>query len=101
MNIFTTDHPLAAEPSPCLRRFGKRVLQVMLLVTLYLLLLGPLGALDRNSYLRLSEPVAFAIWVPSWWIWRVPVLREGYWWYLDWWYHEEAMPYSAPYPWAT
>ncbi len=91
MNVFTTDHPLIAEPSPALLRWQRRVLRGFVVVLagypLYLLLLGPFWALEgRGVFNFIPEPVRRVCYVPSTPIWIIPHLRGRYADYLDWWY---------------
>jgi hypothetical protein len=102
MNVFTTDHPLVSEPPAWTRRLCKTLFLGTLVFVLDLLLLGPLSALEGRGYSHgIPSPVLFIVWAPSAPVWRIPVLRETYWWYLDWWYHDDAVPYSSPYPWTS
>ena len=102
MNVFATDQPLMSRPRPWTRRFYKAAVAGALVLVLDLLLLGPLSALEGHGYLdRVPSPVLFVFWAPSAPVWRIPGLRESYWCYLDWWYHDPVVPYSAPYPWAS
>jgi hypothetical protein len=102
MNVFTTEHPLASVPPSALaRRVGKWGCFVTLFLVFDLVLIGPLGALEGCGYLRLPEPVVFAVGAPVRLLVRVPGVREVYWQYLDWWYHDPGEPYSEPYPWDS
>jgi len=61
MNVFTTDHPLTSDASPLFLRLQRRVVKGFFVVLasypLYLLLLGPLWALDGHGVLDFApEP---------------------------------------------
>jgi hypothetical protein len=97
MNPFTTDHPMMREPSAFSRRVQRWLLLAVISYVLYLLLLGPLVALDGNGFLKIvPESVGRAFILPAAPIARIPGLRQVFRDYLDWWYHDPNDPYSSP-----
>lgn len=97
MNPFSTDHPMMSEPPALDRRVQRRLLCLAAGYFVYVLLLGPLFALDGHGYLNLvPKPVSRAIVLPALPVARVPVLRQIFRDYLDWWYHDPNDPYSSP-----
>ncbi len=50
MNVFATDHPLASEPFRFSKRVRRWLLFSLLAYPVYLLLLGPLHALDGHGF---------------------------------------------------
>jgi hypothetical protein len=97
MNPFSTDHPMMTEPSALARRVQRRILVVAAGYFVYILLLGPLFALDGHGYLSfVPESIGTAVVLPATPVVRVPVLRRIFRDYLDWWYHDPNEPYSSP-----
>jgi hypothetical protein len=89
MNVFTTDHPMTSQPSREFPRLRKWFIRMVLSYPLYLLLLGPLYALDGRGFLGfLPESWRTASFLPV-----APVTlalgpRSFYFRYLDWWYED-------------
>ena len=54
MNVFATDHPLASEPFVFGKRARRCLLFLLVAYPVYLLLLGPLYALDGHGYLAFA-----------------------------------------------
>jgi len=97
MNPFSTDHPMMTEPSGLARRVQRRLLVVAAGYFVYILLLGPLFALDGHGYLSfVPESIGTAVVLPAAPVARVPGLRRIFRDYLDWWYHDPNDPYSSP-----
>ena len=87
MNIFTTDHPMMSEPVRMSRRARRWLLFSVLVYPTYLLLLGPIWAVDGRGYLGfIPEHVREVCYMPVRPIMAVPHLRGRYADYLDWWY---------------
>ena len=97
MNVFTTDHPMMSEPSVFARRVQRWLIFTVVGYLLYVLLLGPLGALGERSALDfVPESVGRVIFLPAVPITLVPGIATLYRDYLDWWYHDPNDPYSSP-----
>jgi hypothetical protein len=98
MNVFATDHPMWQEPSPAFLRLQKRLLRVFVIVLigypLYLLLLGPLYALNgHGAFNYLPKQMREAFMLPAAPVYAVPGLRGSYDDYLNWWYDDpNAVP---------
>jgi len=87
MNVFTTDHPLMSEPFRFSRRAKRWLFCSVLVYAAYLLLLGPVWAMDGRGRLNfIPEGVRQICYVPAYPICLVPHLRGRYADYLDWWY---------------
>ena len=91
MNVFTTDHPLASEPSPALLRYQRRLLRgclaVIIAYPIYLLLLGPYWALLGPGRLDfLPQTVRSVPLYPAMPGSLLPALWRPYEGYLNWWY---------------
>jgi hypothetical protein len=86
MNIFTTDHPMMSV-RPLLNRRQRRWLVLALVVyPAYLILLGPLCALDsRNCLNFVPESVRDAFCYPAAPVISLPGDDNFYLAYLDWW----------------
>ena len=97
MNPFTTDHPMNSEPSPAARRWEKRLWRGFLIVMIgyhgYLLLLGPLYALNgHGAFNFIPIPVREACMLPAAPVMMIPGLRSSYDYYLTWWYDDPNAP---------
>jgi len=96
MNPFVTDHPMMTEPSARSRRVQRRLFLALTGYFAYLLLLGPIFALDGNGFFKLPESAVSALGVLAAPVVRTPVLRAAFACYLDWWYHNPNDPCSGP-----
>ena len=66
MNVFTTDHALDSEPLGFSKRVRRFSLFSVLAYPVYLLLLGPLYALDSHGHLAFApEPVRLIFYLPA------------------------------------
>jgi hypothetical protein len=66
MNVFTTDHPLMSEPFRFSRRVRRWLLFSVLAYPVYLVLLGPIYALDGRGYFAfVPERVRTAFYCPA------------------------------------
>ena len=84
------------EPSALTQRVQRWVVWTLVGYCLYVLSLGPLGALGGNGYLDfVPEAFGRALFLPATPVALVPGLRELYRDYLDWWYHDPDDPYSS------
>ncbi len=97
MNVFTTDHPMVRELSPAVLRLKKRLLKgfliALLCYPLYLLLLGPLYALNgHGAFNFLPQSLQEAFMLPAAPIYAVPGLRSSYDDYLNWWHDDPNSP---------
>jgi hypothetical protein len=87
MNVFTADHPMMSEPVPMSRRAQRWFVFSALVYPAYLLLLGPIWAMDGRGYLDfIPERARQICYAPTYPIWFVPHLRGRYSDYMDWWY---------------
>jgi len=97
MNVFATDHPMAAEPSAFARRLQRRLLWAAAGYLLYVLSFGPMAFLMGHGVLDfVPEPVTRAFLLPAKPLVALPGMRTVLRDYLDWWYHDPCDPYSSP-----
>ncbi len=98
MNPFCTDHPMTLlESSRLTRRVQRCSLTLIGAYSVYILLLGPLFALDGQGYLQfVPEPVKTAIALPTVPFVQVRALRLLLWDYLNWWYRDPDFACNNP-----
>lgn len=98
MNPFCTDHPMTlSEPSALARRVQRWSLILIGAYGVYILLLGPLCALDGQGYLQfMPEPVKTVLALPAAPLVQVRALRLLLWDYLNWWYRDPDFGCNNP-----
>jgi hypothetical protein len=87
MNLFTTDHPITSEPGRLSRRARRWLVFAVFAYPGYLLLLGPIWAVDGRGYLDfIPEGARKVCYTPAGLVIAVPHLRGRYADYMDWCY---------------
>lgn len=86
-----------ADPSPATRKLQRRVWRAFLILVIgypvYLLLLGPLYALNGHGYFNfIPLPIREACVLPITPVMMIPGLRSSYDDYLTWWYDDPTAP---------
>ena len=98
MNVFTTDHPMTAQPAMRMPRWLKwTLLFVFAYYPLYLAMLGPFWALDGRGYLKfVTDPMRQIIYAPAELVMLTPFTGMYFEAYLDCWYDDPNAPETTP-----
>lgn len=97
MNVFVAEHPMSAaqaRPHPRLRRW---LLASLLVYPVWLLLLGPIWALDGRGVINFVPwSTRRIVYLPAVPIFHSPSLSPLYERYIDWWYEDPDAPETTP-----